>query len=169
MTRRLILLLLEFLAITLPLTWLWDVWGRDAYLAFFAWLAGPVLELLGVRRLPRMMLGNRFLNMLPFFALMLITPGLKIRRRLIGSAVGFGLIFLVQIGFAAAAFHARARYGLSAQAFSALFPMLMLSDSFPFLIWAVVANEFVRDVGRRALGKVAPDRPEPGDSRRSNR
>ncbi len=53
MTRRLILLLLEFLAITLPLTWLWDVWGRDVYLEFFEWLAGPALELLGVRRLPR--------------------------------------------------------------------------------------------------------------------
>ncbi|MEE8165996.1 MAG: hypothetical protein V3T64_10545 [Myxococcota bacterium] len=164
MRTRLILLFLEFLAITLPLTWLWDVWGRDVYLDFFESVAGPALELLGVRRVPRMMVGNRFLNLLPFFALMVITPGLRIRRRLVGSAVGFGLIFLVQIGFAAMAFHARARYGLSADAFSALFPMLLLSDSFPFLIWAVVAHEFVRDIGRRAVRRVAPRRRDPSRS-----
>ncbi len=164
MRRRLVLLFLEFLAITLPLTWLWDVWGREVYLEFFEWVAGPLLELLGVRRVPRMMVGNRFLNLLPFFALMVITPGLRIRRRLIGSALGFGLIFLVQIGFAAMAFHARARYGLSAEAFSALFPMLLLSDSFPFLIWAVVANEFIRELSGRAARSVAPRRRDPSRS-----
>ena len=98
-----------------------------------------------------------------------VVMGMLVNVGAMQAAVGFGLIFLVQIGLAAAAFHARARYGLSAQAFSALFPMLMLSDSFPFLIWAVVANEFVRDVGRRAVARVAPDRPEPGDAKRSNR
>ncbi len=168
MRTRLVLLFLEFLAITLPLTWLWDVWGRDVYLDFFESVAGPALELLGVRRVPRMMVGNRFLNLLPFFALMVITPGLGIRRRLVGSAVGFGLIFLVQIGFAAMAFHARARYGLSADAFSALFPMLLLSDSLPFLIWAVVANEFVWKLGGRAAQRVAPHQRDPSRSSHSN-
>ncbi|MDH3211726.1 MAG: hypothetical protein OEM05_04495 [Myxococcales bacterium] len=159
MRRQLFLLLLEFLAITLPLTWLWHAWGRDAYLEFFQWAAGPALAGLGVARLPRVMVGNRFLNLLPFVTLMIITPGLSLRRRGIGAGVGLVLIFFIQIGFAAAAYHVRARYGLSARAFSALFPALLFSDSFPFLLWAVIAKDFVTDIGRRTAVKIGPGPP----------
>ena len=162
MKRRLFILVLEFIAITLPLAWLWSVWGREAYLDLFAWAAGPALELLGVRRLPHLIVGDRFLNLLPFLALMLITPGLSRRRRAVGSAIGLALIFLSQIGFAAMAFHARARHGLSLKAFATLFPALLFSDSFPFLIWAVVARDFVRDIGRRAARRLAPPAPDSG-------
>jgi hypothetical protein len=156
MKRQLFLLLLEFLAITLPLAWLWDVWGREAYLAFFQWAAGPALEALGVDRFPRIIVRNRFLNLLPFVALMVITPGLGLRRRCVGTAAGLALIFVVQIGFAAVAYHVRVRYGASARAYSALFPALLFSDSFPFLLWAVIAKDFVAGLGRRAVRGIAP-------------
>jgi hypothetical protein len=153
--RRLFLLLLEFLVITLALAWLWDVWGRGAYLGLFRAVAGPALDLLGVERIPVVMVRNRFIGHVPFFALMMVTPGLSARRRTVGTMVGFALIFLCQIGFTAVAYHVRANYGVSPRAFSALFPALLISDSFPFVVWAVVAHEFVRDVGSRAWQKVA--------------
>jgi hypothetical protein len=159
MKRQLFLLLLEFLAITLPLAWLWQAGGREAYLAFFQWAAGPALEGLGVERFPRVIVRNRFLNFLPFVALMLITPGMRLRRRCVGTAVGLALIFVVQIGFAAAAYHVRVRYGTSPRAYSALFPALLFSDSFPFLLWAVIAKDFVAGIGRHAVRKIAPSSP----------
>lgn len=156
MKRRLFLLLLEFLAITLPLAWLWDVWGREAYLDFFRAAAGPLLDLLGVKKFPVVLVRNRFISHVPFLALMLITPGLSRRRRCVGTLVGFGLIFLCQIGLTVTAYHVRVAYGISAKAFSALFPALLFSDSFPFVLWAVIAHEFVVDTGSRAWRKLAP-------------
>ena len=53
MRRRLWFLLVEFLAITLPLAWLWDAWGRGMYLNWFETSARPFLDLLGAERVPR--------------------------------------------------------------------------------------------------------------------
>jgi len=147
-------------AITVPLTLLWKVWGHDAYLDLFRTLARPFLDLLGVKRIPVMLVGSRFVNFLPFFALMMVTPGLTARRRWIGTLVGFALMFVCQVIFAAVAFHVMASYVTSAKAFSALFPALLISDSFPFVIWAVIAHEFVRDVGSHAWRKIGA--PSPG-------
>jgi hypothetical protein len=160
MRRRLFLLLLEFVAITVPLVLLWKLWGHDAYLDLFRALARPFLELLGVKRIPAMLVGSRFVNYLPFFALMMVTPGLTARRRGIGTLAGFALIFAWHIGFTAIAYHVMASYGTSAKAFSALFPALLFSDSLPFVLWAVISHEFLRDVGTHAWRKIA--RPSAG-------
>jgi hypothetical protein len=148
--------------ITAPLAVLWKLWGHDAYLDFFRASARPFLDLLGVKRIPVMLVGSRFVNYLPFFALMMVTPGLSARRRGIGTLVGFGLIFACHIGFTAVAYHVMASYGTSAKAFSALFPALLFSDSLPFVIWAVIAHEFLRDVGLHAWRKIAPPPTETG-------
>ena len=49
MRRQLFLLLLEFLAITLPLTWLWHAWGRDAYLETVEPMARKSVQELRIR------------------------------------------------------------------------------------------------------------------------
>jgi len=162
MRRRLSLLLLEFVAITASLVVLWKLWGHDAYLDFFRSAARPFLDLLGVKRIPVMLVGSRFVNFVPFFALMMVTPGLSARRRGIGILVGLVLIFACHIAFTAVAYHVMDSYGTSAKAFSALFPALLIFDSVPFVIWAVVAHEFVRDVGSRAWRKIAPPSEETG-------
>ena len=72
MTRRPWLLLAEFIAITLPLAWLWHIWGREAYLDLFQTLTAPLFEAFGVDRFPEKLVGNRFLNVLPFLAFLLI-------------------------------------------------------------------------------------------------
>ena len=48
MKKSLLLLLLKFVALTVPLTWLWMNGGQQAYFRVYMTLARPILILLGV-------------------------------------------------------------------------------------------------------------------------
>ncbi len=157
MTRRPWLLLLEFFAITLPLAWLWDIWGRDVYLDSFRAVTTPLLEQFGVERIPEKLVRNRFLNLTPFVALMAITPGLAWRRRVLGTLAGLGALFVGHMALVIVGFHVIARLGGSADAYAALLPAVLISESLPFLLWAAIAHEFVGGLAARALGRVRLD------------
>ena len=62
MKKRLWLLVLEFLAITIPVAWLWIEWGRSAYLKFFLKLATPILMILGVSEFQPRLVQEHFLK-----------------------------------------------------------------------------------------------------------
>jgi hypothetical protein len=144
MKRRFWLLTVEFFAITTPLAWLWLEWGRMAYLRFFLKLSTPILVFLGVSEFQPRLVQEHFLNYVPFLVLMVITPELTIRRRIIGTIVGFVIIFFDHIGLVSMAFVAHSKYGLSAKAFSTLFPALLFSDSLPFILWAIIASSYLK-------------------------
>ena len=144
MKKRSWLLVLEFFAITIPVAWLWIEWGRAAYLKFFLKLATPILMILGVTEFQPRLVQEHFLNYVPFLVLMVITPELTIRRRVIGTLVGFVIIFFDHIGLVSMAFVAHSNYGLSAKSFSTLFPALLFSDSLPFILWAIIASSYLK-------------------------
>ena len=144
MKKRLWLLILEFLAITIPVAWLWLEWGRMAYLRFFLKLATPILMILGVSEFQPRLVQEHFLNYVPFLVLMVITPELTIKRRIIGTLVGFVIIFFDHIGLVSVAFIAHSNYGLTAKSFSTLFPALLFSDSLPFILWAIIASNYLK-------------------------
>jgi hypothetical protein len=142
--KRLWLLILEFFAITIPAAWLWIEWGRTAYLKFFLKLATPILMILGVTEFQPRLVQEHFLNYVPFLVLMVITPELTIRRRIIGTIVGFVIILFDHIGLVSMAFIAYSNYGLTAKSFSTLFPALLFSDSLPFILWAIIASSYLK-------------------------
>lgn len=157
MSKKALILGLEFVAITVPLTWLWMVWGRDAYTEVFNQLAPPLLAAVGY---PNSRLGavpHRFINYVPFLALMLITPGLSPLRRSLGTLLGCGVIFLGHVAFVAASIAAYARWGETPEAVARLFPMLLLCDALPFVLWAGIAHRFVREAAGRAMARVFAD------------
>lgn len=152
MTRRPWLLLAEFIAITLPLAWLWHLWGREAYLGVFQTLTAPLLEAFGVDRFPEKLVRNRFLNVLPFLALMIITPGLSARRRAVGTGIGLAVLFVGHVALAVIGRTVLMRMGAE-NAYPALLPVILVSDSLPFVLWAAIAHEFAGELATRALGR----------------
>lgn len=144
MKKRFWLLVLEFFAITIPVAWLWIEWGRMAYLRFFLKLATPILMILGVTEFQPRLVQEHFLNYVPFLVLMVITPELTIKRRIVGTLVGFVIIFFDHIGLVSVAFIAHSNYGLTAKSFSTLFPALLFSDSLPFILWAIIASNYLK-------------------------
>jgi hypothetical protein len=153
------------MAITVPLTWLWMSWGREAYAAVFEQLATPIYDLLGLRTIRPSGVHERFLNYLPFFVLMLLTPRLSPLRRTLGLLIGSVVLFLFHVGFAiATSWGPRAAGSMTESAFQISFPAYIISDSLPFLLWIVIAHEVVGEMAEKAMSQMAPRAPAAPDS-----
>ncbi|MDJ0848571.1 MAG: hypothetical protein QNK04_09355 [Myxococcota bacterium] len=151
--RRILLLLLEFVALSAPLTWLWLEWGQALYGELLFAALDPFYDALGGRHASRSPAGHRYLAYVPFLALMAITPGMALRRRLLSMLAGFALIFLSHVLLTVAVDAANARYDDSAQASSALFPFLLLADGLPFLLWYLFFRGFLHSLVAEARGR----------------
>ena len=158
MRKRVVLLALEVVAVTLPLTWLWLAGGREAYHGVFVQLAGPVPGWLGLPSYQLITVPQRFINFVPFVALMIVTPRLSLARRVLGTLVGFGVIAVAHLAFYVVSVAVYAEHGVTPRAMSALFPVLLLSDTLPFILWAIIARDVLRDAiartTRSAFGKA---------------
>lgn len=128
----------------LLLTAAWIRGGRELYRAFFGWAAAPLLERAGVTAIAESPATERFVAVLPFAVLMLLSPGLGLRRRLIGLAGGLLSIFAAQIALVLAEAWIHAGRGPTPDAFSALLPLALLVDALPFVLWALLAAPVLR-------------------------
>jgi hypothetical protein len=148
--------LLKFLALTLPLTWWWMNGGQQAYWEHvYKPYAFPVLGWLGVTTFPPSAVRERLMNFLPFLALMISTPGMTLKVRLKRSSIGLALIFLGQIALGYWAYIAFEGRGPQDEATAAFFPAVVASDALPFVLWALMAREFVGAL----LASVLPPTP----------
>jgi hypothetical protein len=159
MERRPLRLLLELVALSVLLTGLWLAWGQAAYEGFFARTARPLLEALGAGVLPDSPARRRFVSYVPFLVLMCGTPGLPWRRRLGGVLLGIPLLYLCHVGLVAVEFLSHSRHRPTGDAFSTLLPAALFADAFPFLLWAVFANDVLRGLLASALGEARRGAP----------
>jgi hypothetical protein len=120
-----------FLVISIGLTWIWRVWLRSAYEQLFIDVALELHGALGLGRASIYGFRERYINFVPFVALLLVTPGLNIRRRMTGLGIG---LLVISISHLALNLSALLTPGASVPVLAAL-----LSDTFPFLIWFIVA------------------------------
>ena len=146
MTRRPLLILLEFVLITGPLTWWWLNGGLESYYEVFQRLGFPLLAEMGVNTFNPGLVKDRMINFIPFLGLMLVTPGLGFVRRFVGLAVGMVLIFLSHVLLAYWAWASFERDGQAADSMAQFFPGLLMADAFPFIIWAVIANRVLAEM-----------------------
>jgi hypothetical protein len=149
-------LLLEFAAITVPLTWLWMAGGQDLYFRFYLRLARPILLLLGVTNFPPGLVRDRMISFIPFLALMIVTPQIPRLRRWAGIATGFVLLFLSHIVLTWWAWVSFVRDGKTAESMLFYFPALVMADAMPFVLWAIFANRFLRELLERVLPPPPP-------------
>ena len=148
MTGRVLLQVLKVIALTVPLTLLWVDWGRAAYGRLFTRLAIPIFGYFGMTHVMPLGDRDRFINYLPFLILMLLTPRLSLLRRGVGIVVGFVLIFFAQVFFVYVAEVVGVQGGeINRQdVYEKMLPVLLLSDAFPFVLWIVIAKDFVREM-----------------------
>ncbi len=137
-TSRVVLIVIAFIVVSIALTWVWNEWLRWLYGDFFKAVATPLYKSLGLDHARVVALRLRYINFVPFVALILVTPRLTLRRRSIGLIVGLMTI---------SASHLMLDLTALIQPGAAL-PMVakLISDSFPFLVWFVVAYPVVADL-----------------------
>jgi len=150
---RFLLLLVLFFALTIPLAWLWHEWGVTRYVAFLFAIMQKLHDTLGWPFAGKGGggLALRFVSHVPFLILVLLTPGLSWRRRILGGLLGSVFIastHLFVITLVNAAFLA------GGGVFRRVAPFVLIMDGMPLFAWLVVARDF--------LGNVVPGlREEP--------
>ena len=150
--KRILLLFVEFVVLTIPLTWAWRTWLNDPYDALLFQILDALYQTIGGMHAGRGPVGHRFVSYVPFLVLVAITPELNLRRRLWGSGLGALAIFashLVTLLISDAAYTVQR----GSDAVATVFPFLLLTDGLPLLIWFVLARDF--------LGSVVPGLREP--------
>ncbi len=156
--KKVLLRLLEIVVVSLPLTWLWMEWGRDAYARLFRQIAIPIYGYLGQTTILPNAARDRFIHFLPFLILMIVTPRMTWMRRVLGTVVGFMVLFAFQLLFVYVDHISTVGAGQqrTQEGFETFFPLMLLSDSLPLILWAIIAHEFVRDIASRIFEHAAP-------------
>jgi hypothetical protein len=141
-----LLFLVKFVCLTAPFVWLWQMGGLNVYHAVYSPIASAIYEWLGYEGVATPV-RIRYINFIPFLALMVLTPNLTTRRRLGGAAIGLVILFSMHIAV-----------NLTADPWTLALPRpISLSlDAAPFVLWVVIANEFVLNFmsGRAANAAV---------------
>ncbi len=158
MTGRVLLPALKVIGLTVPLTWLWLEWGRAAYGRLFTQLAIPIFGMLELTETMPLGARDRFINELPFRILMVVTPRMSRGRRGVGIVVGFVLIFIVQVVFVYVAEVVGVQGGRVNQQdiYEKMLPVLLFCDAFPFVLWVVIAKDFVREMSAKLFQNAQP-------------
>lgn len=148
MTGRVLLQVLKVVGITVPVTWFWLQWGRTAYGQIFAVLSIPIFSLLGMYDVMPEGSRDRFINYLPFLILMIVTPRLTLLRRSVGVVVGFVMIFFLQVFFVYMSYEVGVESGdvNDEDVYATMLPILLFCDAFPFVLWIIIAKDFVLDI-----------------------
>ena len=149
-----LLFLVKFVCLTAPFVWLWQVGGLKAYHALLSPVADVIYGWLGFEGVATPA-RDRYINLIPFVALMVLTPKLSTRRRLGGIAIGLVILCLMHIGINLTANPATLRLPRRTS---------LILDAAPFFLWVIIANEFVRDFMRRATANATETKSaESGD------
>lgn len=157
--RRLLKLLLAFLALTMPLAWLWLEWGEGAYVHLLWKVLRPAYDWMGLPHRRGGPVAPRLVSIVPFVVLMAITPGMGWRRRLRGIAIGLLVIAIFHLLLFVLVDSAYAVLGRSRRALAKIVPFLVINDGIPLVIWIFFARDFLRQLipafGERARGQSA--------------
>jgi len=143
-----LLFLVKFICLTAPFVWLWQVGGLKAYHALYSPAAEMIYGWLGFDGVATPA-RDRYINLIPFVALMILTPNMSLRRRLGGAAFGLVILFLMHIAV-----------NLTANPETLRLPRRysLILDAAPFFLWVIIANEFVRDFMKRTTGGVIEEK-----------
>lgn len=145
MTRNPYLIALELVVVSVALSWLWLSHGKYVYAQFFGSVARPFFDLIGQEEI-LVVSRERFINLVPFLALMVVTPGLSVLRRSLGTLLGLLALFCghLTLTWMAGITPRASSGGFGFNAFTIRLGAMLFSDSLPFLVWAAIAARQVR-------------------------
>jgi hypothetical protein len=144
--KRILLLFLEFLVLSVPLAWVWLNWLNTPYDKLLFEILDALYGVIGGEHAGRGPAGHRFVSYVPFLVLVAITPSLSRRRRVWGAVIGSCAIFLSHVFMLFVSDAAYTVQGPGSDAIATLFPFLLLTDGLPLLIWFVLARDFLSTI-----------------------
>jgi hypothetical protein len=147
--KPILLFLAKFICLTAPFVWLWMAGGMIIYDALYSPIADAIYGWLGFEGVATPV-RSRYINFIPFLALMVLTPNLSTRRRLSGTTIGLLIIFSMHIAV-----------NLTADPRTHVLPRMvrLILDAAPFFLWIIIANEFIRDFMKWSGANADAEKP----------
>jgi hypothetical protein len=147
MREKLWVFIAKFLLVSLPLFVLWYWKGQDLYISILDDSLYFFLHtLLGVNSdftFPK----DIFNNLIPFVALMVITRGMKFKKRV--TKLGWGLLILLlgHVILSKLVYFLNPEPGVVSKLYEKLsVPLYLFSETLPFLLWILLARKQVVDL-----------------------
>jgi hypothetical protein len=148
--NKLLQFFLSLIAITVICTTIWIIGGRGAYTNLFAAPALYLFRLLGITRSGAVFVMEHFASLIPFLALSLALPGVAIKRRLFRTGIGLALIVIGHFAIILIASAIFSKYDLSAKSYKMIFPLLLVNDAAPLIIWlSLFSSEIISLFSRK--------------------
>ena len=145
MKEKLWIFILKFLVISLPLLalWLWRL--QDQYLILLNHILTFLLITLAgfnIQYFPAPF--PIFINLIPYFSLMVITKGIRLKSRIIWLVVGLLILIGWHMVLTEAIYLVSLKYQIDSQQYEKFtIPLFLFSETLPFLLWILIARKQV--------------------------
>ena len=149
MKKNLVYFFLSLIIISAVLTWIWFNWLQIHYALLFGPAARFTFRQLGIYKSGLRLVLEHFTNIIPYIALCASLPGVKLKKRLIRSAIGLGILVIVHFIMIIAVSAVYTAHGLTSTAYKYYFPILTINDALPLVIWFLLFSEEILNLFRR--------------------
>jgi hypothetical protein len=131
------------------LTWFWFNGLQVEYAMLFKPAAQFMFRQLGINKSGLRLVIEHFTNLIPFIALCVSLPGVKLKKRLIRSALGLAILVIVHFTLIIAVSGIISVYSGSPTAYKYIFPILTINDALPLILWFLFFSEEVISLFRK--------------------
>lgn len=135
MKRNLLLFFLSLLVISVILTWFWFNGLQVRYAMLFGPAAKFTFKILNIHKSGLKLVLEHFTNIIPFIALCAALPGIKLKKRLIRSAIGLAILVVYHFIMIISVSAIYSAHSMSPTAYKYIFPILTINDALPLVIW----------------------------------
>ena len=145
MKENLLKFLVKFLLVSLPLFTFWFWLGDDWYSVFYEKLVFVLFKIFQKDSSNFPIPTSFFNNLVPFTVLMIITPGIHYIRKIYLILFGNLIILAEHLLVGIILYFLDFVLKVSDQTFSLILtPLSILSGTFPFLLWLILASEEIK-------------------------
>ena len=145
MKEKLWIFILKFGLISVPLFVLWYWKGEDYYLVVLNYtLTFLLIKLAGFNLQYFPAPKDIFNNLIPFISLMIITRGIRYKKRLLWLAEGLLILIGWHMVLTEIVYFLNEKYTIDSQAYDKLsVPFFLFSETLPFILWIIFAKRQV--------------------------
>ncbi|MCK5126494.1 MAG: hypothetical protein KAR42_09580 [candidate division Zixibacteria bacterium] len=135
MIKKLAVFLLSLLGISILLTIIWINGAQVQYALLFKPAAIFMFKTLGIHKSGLNFVLEHFTNLIPYIALCLSIPNTSWKKKLTRLGYGLGILMVVHFTLIIAVSKVYSVYSNSETAYIFIFPMFIINDTLPLLLW----------------------------------
>ena len=139
MKEKLWIFILKFVLVSVPLFTLWYWKGEDYYLIILNYtLTFLLIQLAGFNLQYFPAPKDIFNNLIPFISLMIITRGIRLKKRLYWLAGGLLILIGWHMVLTEIVYFLNEKYTIDSQAYDKFtVPFFLFSETLPFILWII--------------------------------